>query len=425
VAAGAWAIWNFYFRPPPIEPASIEKMAFPLPDKPSIAVLAFDNLSGDPQQDYLADGTAEDIITQLSQIHSLFVIARNSSFSYKGKKVKVQQVAEELGVRYVLEGSVRKSGDRVRITAQLVDAITGRHLWAHRYDRELKEVFAIQDEITRKVVTELAVKLSEGENERLMQQGTQNEEAWTYYRKGVEQFRRFNKEANFQARELSKKAIELDPDYSLPYSLLAWTYAWPVRAGLSKSPREDLKRAEELINKALALDASNFDAENELGFLYMLKGQYDKAIQQGERAVALAPNMADTYALMAVSLTFAGRADEAIEAMTKAMRLAPFYPKWFLGTLGQSYFLAGRFEEAIAALKEYLKREPGKLSSHVWLAVIYSAWGRENQAKAEAEEVLRRKPTFSLEQWGKSLLPYKDSEKIERILTFARKAGLK
>jgi adenylate cyclase len=423
IAACAVAIWSFYLRPtlPKIEPASVEKMAFPLPDKPSIAVLAFDNMSGDPEQDYLCDGIAEDIITQLSQIYNLFVIARNSSFSYKGKKVKVRQVSEELGVRYVLEGSVQKSGDRVRITAQLVDAITGKHLWAHRYDRELKDIFAIQDEITREVVAELAVKLVEGEGGRLWF-GTKNLEAWTYQRKALEQFRRFNHEANFQSRELSKKAIELDPDFSGGYLMLCWTYAITVRMDWSKSPREDLKRSEEIVNKCLALNDSDPHAYNLLGYIYLLRRQYDKAIQQGQRAVSLAPSMADSHAFLADSLMLAGRSEEAIGEMKKAMRLAPFYPTWYLWTLGQAYYSAGRFEEAIAAYKESQKRGP-HLINHNMMAVIYSAWGREEQARAEAEEVLRKEPTFSLESFRKGL-PYKDPAIVDRILTFARKAGI-
>jgi len=420
-AAGV-AVWNFYLRPTPpkIEPASVERMAFPLPDKPSIAVLAFDNLSGDPEQDYLCDGIAENIITQLSQIYNLFVIARNSSFSYKGKKVKVRQVAEELGVRYVLEGSVQKSGDRVRITAQLVDAITGRHLWAHRYDREVKDFFAIQDEITREVVEELAVKLVEGEGERIGS-GTQNLEAWTYFRKALEQFRRFSPEGNLQARKLSKKAIELAPDFSGGHLMLAWTYAITVRVGWSKSPREDLKRAEEFVNKLLALNDSDPDAHNLLGCIYLYRRQYDKAIQHGQSAIALAPSMADSHAFLADSLLLAGRAEEAIEEMTKAMRLAPFYPTWYLWTLGQAYYLAGRFEEAIEAYKESQKRGPHTINP--MMTVIYSAWGREEQARAEAEEVLRKRPTYSLENFRKGLL-YKDPAIVDRILTFARKAGI-
>ena len=331
LAGTAAAVWNFYLRPD-VKPASVEKMAFPLPDNPSIAVLAFDNLSGDPKQDYLGDGIAEDIITQLSQIHNLFVIARNSSFSYKGKKVKVRQVAEELGVRYVLEGSVQKSGDRVRITAQLVDAITGRHLWAHRYDRELKDFFAIQDEITREVVTELGVKLGEGEGVRLFG-SSQNLEAWTYLNKALKQFRRFTPEGIFQARKLSKKAIELDPDFSGGYVMLGWTYLLPVRMGFSKSPREDLNRAEELANKTLALNDSDPAAKNMLGYICLVRRQHDKAIQQGQDAITLAPSVADSHAFLAESLLYAGRPEEAIGEMTKAMRLAPFYPAWYLWTL--------------------------------------------------------------------------------------------
>jgi adenylate cyclase len=424
VVAGMWAIWNFYPRPPPIEPASVEKMAYPLPpDKPSIAVLPFDNLSGESDQDYFADGIAEDIITRLSLIHNLFVIARNSSFSYKGRKVKVQQVAEDLGVRYLLEGSVRKSGDQVRITAQLIDALTGKHLWADRYDRELKDVFVLQDEITRKVVTELAVKLTEGENARLMQRGTNNWEAWTHYLKGVEQFRRFKKDANLKARELSEKAIALDANYSQAYSLLSWTYAWPFRFGLSSAPAQDFKKAEELANKASDLDSSNHDAQNVLGFIYMVRGQYDQAITQGKRAVELTPNVTDTYALLALSQNFAGYQNEAIDSIIKAMRLAPFYPPWYLRVLARSYFMAGRFEDALETFNRSLHKDPDWFRSHVWIAAAYTALGKPERAKAEAEKVLDKQPTFSLEEFNKAF-PYRNRAEFDRILAYAREAGL-
>jgi len=415
-------VWQFYMRRPSVEPASLDKMAFPLPDKPSIAVLPFDNMSGDQKQDYLGDGIAEDITTQLSQIHNLFVIARNSSFSYKGKKAKVRQVAEELGVRYVLEGSVQKSGNQVRITAQLVDAITGKHLWAHRYDRELKDFFAIQDEITSEVVEELAVKLVEGEGERIFG-STPNLEAWTYFRKSLEQLRRFSREGNLQARKLSKKAIELDPDFSGGYSMLGWTHALTVRFGSSKSPKEDLMRAEELANKLLALNDSDPHAQDMLGYIYLLRRQHDRAIQHGQRAIALAPSMADSHAFLAESLMYAGRSEEAIGEMTKAMRLAPFYPAWYLWTLGQAHYSAGRFEEAIAAYKESHKRIPNHLNFSLWMAVINSAWGREEQARAEAAEVLRLYPKFSLQRYEK-ILPYKNKAVTQRIIEALRKAGL-
>jgi len=424
LGTAAFAVWNFYFRPPQIEPASVEKMAYPLPDKPSIAVLPFDNLSEEPDQDYFADGIAEDILTQLSQIHNLFVIAPDSSFSYKGKKVKIRQVAEELGVRYVLEGSVQKSGDQVRITAQLIDAITGRHLWADRYDRELKDVFAVQDDIAHKVVTELAVTLSEGEGERFMLRGTKNRNAWTLYRKAVAQFRQFKKAANLKARGLLEKAIALDSKYSQAYSLLSWTYAWPVRFGLSSSPAEDLKKAVELTNKASDLDPSNADAQNVMGFIYMVKGQYDQAIIQGKRAVELAPNVGDTYGLLALSQNFAGHYNDAIESTLKLMRLAPFYPPWYLGLLANAYFMSGRYEDSLEARNRYLERNPdAPPRMHVWHAANYVALGQPEKARAEAEQILKKQPTFSLEAFSKGY-PFKNRADFDRVLAFAREAGL-
>jgi adenylate cyclase len=425
VIAIALGVLKWYYTPslPSIEPASVDKMAYPLPDKPSIAVLPFDNLSGESEQDYFADGIAEDIITRLSLIHNLFVISRNSSFSYKGKQVKVHQVAEELGVRYVLEGSVRKSGDQVRITAQLIDAIKGTHLWADRYDRELKDVFAVQDEIAQKVVTELAVTTSEGEAERYMLRGTDNWEAWVNYRKAVAQFRRFNKAANLKARELSEKAIALDTDYSQAYSLLSWTYSWPVRFGLSSSPADDLNKAAEFAKKASELDASNYDAQNALGFIYMLRGQYDHAIIQGKRAVELYPNIGDTYALLALSQSFAGHYTDAIDSSIKAMRLVPFYPPWYLTTLYRSYFMAGNFEETIETIHRALEKIPDHQNAPVWLAAAYAALGKPEKARAEAEKLLEKKPAFSLEEFSKAF-PFKNRADFDRVLAYAREAGL-
>ncbi|MHC4271870.1 MAG: tetratricopeptide repeat protein, partial [Planctomycetota bacterium] len=420
----AIGIWQYYARRPSVEPASQEKMAFPLPDKPSIAVLPFDNIGGDPEQEYFSDGLAENIITQLSQIHSLFVISRSSSFTYKGKPVKVNQVAEELGVRYVLEGSVQRAENRVRVTAQLIDASTGRHLWADRYDRELTSIFAIQDEITRKIITEMAVKLGEGEHERLLQKQTQNVEAWTSIRRGIKQFRQFTKEANLKARELSEKAISLEPEYSEAYSLLGWTYALPVRQGWSKSPKEDLKRAEELVYKAKDFDKNNSMAQDLLGFIYVLRGQYDRAIQEGQRSVELAPNTSDTHALLSLSFLFNGQPDAAVAAMLKAMRLAPFYPRWFLSSLAESYFVAGQYEEAEAAFKKILEKRPQHFRSHAWLAVIYKVFGRDDLARRQAEQALRINPAFCTEEWRKEFTPWKNREEVERILDIARKSGI-
>jgi Tfp pilus assembly protein PilF len=266
--------------------------------------------------------------------------------------------------------------------------------------------------------------LGEGENERLMQKQTQNVEAWTSYRRGIKQFRQFTKEANLKARELSEKAISLEPEYSMAYSLLGWTYALPVRQGWSKSPKENLKRAEELVNKAKDLDTNNPDAQDLLGFIYVLRGQYDRAIQEGQRAVELAPNSADTHALLSLSLLFNGQPDEAVAAMLKAMRLAPYYPQWFLSSLAQSYFTAGQYEEAEAAFKHHLKKRPQSVNSHAWLAVSYSVLGRDDEARTQVEKILRIKPTYCVEEWRKGFTPWKNRKEVERILAIAHKAGI-
>ncbi len=270
----------------------------------------------------------------------------------------------------------------------------------------------------------MTVKLGEGEHERLMQKQTQNVEAWTSYRRGIKQFRKFTKEANFKARELSEKAIGLEPEYSEAYSLLGWTYAYPVRHGFSKSPKEDLKRAEELVYKAKDLDTNNPDAQDLLGFIYVLRGQYDRAIQEGQRAVELAPNNSDTHALLSLSFLFNGQPDEAIAAMLKAIRLAPFYPNWFLSSLGSAYFVSGQYEEAETAFMHYLKKRPKRARSHAWLAVIYSVLGRDDEARAKVKQMMRINPTFCVEEWRKAFTPWKNRKEVERIMDIARKAGI-
>jgi len=423
VLAIAVGIWQFYVHRPTVEPASLDKMAFPLPEKPSIAVLPFDNIGGDTEQEYLSDGLAETIITQLAQINSLFVISRGSTFTYKGKNVKAKQVAEELGVRFILEGSVQRSEDSVRVTAQLIDAITGRHMWADSYERELKDILAIQDEITHKVVIELAGKLAEGEVSRGTIQKSKNFEAYKYWMKALTELRKFTKEGILKARKLAEKAIEIDPQYSIAYSFIAWTHATEVSMGFSKNPAQSLKEADQFIDKALEVDPDNLDVQSLLTFVYFVKGQYDQAISQGRRAVERLPNLCDSHAFLAWSLVKAGQPAEAIEEITIAMRLAPSYPTWFLNCLGQSYFLAGRYEEAIVAYKKYLERNPESSNNLAWLAVINSAMGREKQARIEAKKLLKNRPTFSLKQW-RYQLRFKDEALNDRIINYASKAGL-
>jgi TolB-like protein/Tfp pilus assembly protein PilF len=395
-----------------------------LPDKPSIAVLPFTNMSGDPEQEYFSDGITEEIITALSKTPKLFVIARNSTFTYKGKPVKVQQVGRELGVKYVLEGSVRKAEDKVRITAQLVDATTGHHLWAERYDRNLKDIFAIQDEITKKIITALQVKLTDGEQARVYEKGTNNLEAYLKVFQGREHSNRFNREANVLARKMYEEATALDPGYAMAYLRLSATHIMDIHYGSSQSPKQSLERAEELVHKALALDSTLAEAHAFLGRIYLAKRQYGEAITEGEHALTLAPNSAFVYAALAFSLRFAGRPEEAIPLFKKAIRLNPIPDSWYLTGLGGCYRTVGRYAEAISAYKQALNLSPDSALVHAGQAANYSLLGRDEEARAEVAEVLRINPKYSAENIAKTF-PYKNQADRERFVEALRKAGFK
>jgi adenylate cyclase len=428
LAAGAvaLAIRSFYLHPasPPEEVVDKNTPGLELPGKPSIAVLPFGNMSDDPQQEYFSDGITEEIITGLSKVPHMFVIARNSTYIYKGKPVKTQQVSRELGVRYVLEGSVRKAGDRVRISAQLIDATTGHHLWAERYDRNLKDIFAIQDEITKNIITALQVELREGEEARVYGRGTGNLDAYLKLLQGREHSNRFNREGNILARQMYEEAIVLDPEYAVAYLRLSATHLMDLIYGSSKSPQRSLVQAEELIKKALALDESLAEAYSFLGRIYLTKRQYAKAVSEGERAIALAPNSAFAHAALAFTLHFAGRPEESLGLYKKAIRLNPIPRSWYLTGLASSYRMMGQYREAIALFKKVLRSNPDHLLAHMGLASAYSLLGREEEARAEAEEVLRIDPKFSLDHLSSSLL-YKNRLDTELVLDSLRKAGLK
>jgi adenylate cyclase len=394
-----------------------------LPDKPSIGVLPFTNMSGDPEQEYFSDGLTEDIITGLSKVPRLFVIARNSTFTYKGKPVIVQQVSRELGVKYALEGSVRKVGNRVRITAQLVDATTGNHLWAERYDRDLEDVFALQDEITMKILMALQVKLTEGEQARVLGIGTENHEAYVKILQGREHIYRMNKEGNTLARQSFEEAITLDPEYAVAYTYLAWTYMLELLADFSDSPEQSLAKAVELSQKALALDDTSADAHALLGSIYLVQGQWEDAVAEGERSVDLNPNSADNIGVLGMTLYSVDRAEEAIALFEKAIRLNPMPPDWLLENLASAYRMEGRYEEAIAELSNVLHRNPDYTAAWLNLVVIYSSLGREEDARAAAAEVLRLDPKFSLGRYAQSR-PLKNQAIKDRLITDLRKAGL-
>jgi len=422
VVSGTFAIWNFYFSPP-FEPASVERMAFPLPEKPSIAVLPFDNMSGDPEQEYFSDGLTEEIITALSKVPYLFVIARNSTFTYKGKPVKIRQVAEELGVRYVLEGSFRKAEDRVRITAQLIDAITGHHLWAERYERDLKDIFALQDEITLEILRALDVKLTEGEQASMYRKGTDNIEAYVKALKAIEHHWRFNKDDNVVARRMCEEAIALDPDYARPHRVMAFTHLMDPFYGTSKSPRKSMKRALELAQKAVELDDSHPCGYEVLSYIFALTRQYDKAIVEAERAIALDPNGADSHAALGFALSIADRPEEAIALFKKAIRSNPIAPSHYFRNLGLAYRMTRRYEEAIAVYKKSLERSPNDILTHIGLTATYSLSDRDDEARAQAREVLRIQPKFSVNSYGKKV-SYKDKSETQRLIDALSKAGL-
>jgi adenylate cyclase len=423
IVAGGLIGWNIYLhQSKKVEPASLDKMAHPLPDKPSIAVLPFTNMSADPEQEYFSDGISEEIITALSSVPELFVIARNSTFTYKGKPVKVQQVSEELGVRYILEGSVRKAEDKVRITAQLIDAISGHHLWAESYDRTLEDIFVLQDEITMKIITELQVELTGTEGARGRAPCSENLKAYLKYLKALGHFNRFNREDNAAARRLAEEAIALDPEYACAYSLLGGTYYADVWLGATKSPKHSLVKAKEMIDKAIALNPSLAGPHGMLARMFVMARQQKKAIATAKKAVYLNPNSRLALSAMGTALRSAGKSEESIPFLKQAVRLDPF-STINLSSLGLSYFLVGQYEEAIRVSKKATDISPNNLIAHLCLASTYSAVGNEEEARAAAAEILRINPRFSVEYFSKTL-PF---EKTDKELFFGnlRKAGLK
>jgi len=406
-------------------PLPAEGLTLAMPSIPSIAVLPFTNMSGDAKQEYFADGITEDIITALSKVQRMLVIARNSAFQYKGKAVDIRQVSRDLGVRHVLEGSVRKEGNRVRVTAQLIDAVTGAHVWSERYDRPLKDIFTVQDEITRSILVALDVKMVEGEQARVWRKGTKNMEAYEHLMRGRELLLGFTKEDFALAREEIDKAIRLDPHYGVAYNQLVSLHLLPVIMGFSDNPKEDMARAFALERKAIELDDSQGYSWVQLGRLHMQVGEIDKAIEFGKKAVALEPNGGTTNAIYGHILEAAGRPEEALSYVEKALRLSPVPESWIPWLQGLCLSKLGRHEAAIAAMKRSLTLAPRALYVHVFLANVYVAAGRDAEARAKAQEVLNMEPSFSVERFLTGFNWYKDPEMIKGYAANLRKAGLK
>jgi adenylate cyclase len=382
------------------------------------------NMSGDSELEHFSDGITEEIITALSKTPKLFVIARNSTFTYKGKPVRVKQVAEDLGVRYVLEGSVRKSADRLRITAQLIDALTGHHLWAERYDREPKDIFVLQDEITLKILNSLHVKLTGGEQDRVYGKGTNNLEAYIKVLQGRDYFWRLDRESNILAKKLFEEAIALDPKYPAPYWLLGMTHIMDAWFDWGQSKEDSLSRAMELAQKTISLNDLDSNAHGLLGAAYRMKGDHGKAIVEGKRAVELDPNSADAYVWLGIALNYAGRSEEAVHLFERAIRLNPFAHTWYFLHLGNAYQFLGRYDEAIAAYQKALRLSPNNLFAHLNLTATYSQLGRDKEASAHVKEVLRISPDFSLDRFAEKL-PYKNQNEKDQRINAWRKAGLK
>ena len=424
LVAIALAIWRAYFYSPPDRITSVERMAFPLPDKPSIAVLPFVNMTDDPRQESFCDGLTEEIITALSKIPKLFVIAPNSMFTYKGKPLKVQQVAEELGVQYVLEGSIRKSGEQVRITTHLTDTLSGHHLWAERYDRKLKDIFAVQDEITKNIITALQVKLTDGEQARAFSKGTRNLDAYMKVMEAMWYSFQTSIEGNIRARQLAEEAIGLDPNYALAYRALGSVTIADVWLGLSKDPQESLKKCVELYRKAIVLDDSLAIVHAALGYTFTMMRQYDEALAEGEKAISLEPNSPDVLYHYGSILMFIGRREEAISVFRKALRLNPKPPNTYYRHFGAALRDLGQYDEAIALQKKAIQQEPNDPLAYIIMVSCYSLSGRMEEARAAAVEVLRVNPKFSLEQFAKTT-PHKNPAVRERFIESLRKAGLK
>ena len=423
LAVGAAATW--YVRNKTSKPDAASEASLTLPDKASIAVLPFTNMSGDTRQDYFADGITETIITDLSKLRNLKVIARNSTFTYKGKPVDVRQVSRELGVRYVLEGSVQQAVGRVRMNVQLVDATTGNHLWAERFDRKLKDLFALQDEVTRQIVTELDVKLVAGEDARVWHKTLTNPKAYEAYLRGHEQRFVMSPESNRQARAFHEQAISQDPGFALAYSGLAWAHFNDANFSWSDSREDSTQKALKAANQALRLDPDLPDAYSVLGMIHsLLLADHDQAVAYGKKAVELQPNGAQASAVLGILLTLAGEPEAARRSLEKAVVLNPFPEPWYDFELGKANQLTGRLDKGIAHFEAAIQKTPKWVLLRLHAASAYVEAGRLQDAQREIEASLQLEPGTSIEK-ARQFENWKRPEVRDQYLANLRKAGLK
>jgi len=398
--AGAITLWN-NFKLPDIEAADLEKMAFELPEKPSIAVLPFTNLSGDPEHELVSDALTSDIISTLSYQSELFVIDRHSSFFYKDKPVKIATVAEELGVQHVLEGSIQISSDKIRVTAQLIDAINGEHLWTERYDKSFTDIFKLVDDITFNIISETQSEILGESPGDPREGGTENLEAWLLYLQAQKHRRNQTKEGFHKAMELLEQALEKDPDFVNARTGRGWVIWHTGLKGYSETPDEALKEAEEIAQQLVKNYPNNVNVNGLMIAVHMTNREFSEALALAEKNVEIEPNSAKTNADLAWVLLSNMQPDKAINQFEKAMRLDPYYPPWFLNVMIRSYVLAGRYDEAKLAIQQQLQRSPGNFfngQAHLNLAVVYSNLGEPEKAKAEIAK--------AIEIWPKNTISF-------------------
>lgn len=389
----------------------------------SIAVLPLKNIGNNPEQEYFADGITEDIITDLSRLSNLTVVTRDTALSYKGDEILAQDVANDLGVRYVLQGSLRKSGDRLRITAQLIDTANGNHIWAERYDRKLVEIFALQDEVTQSIVTALAIKLTTEEKRQLIVPVTHNFEAYDLFLQGQQHFKQRTVEANGLARAAYKRAIELDPTFARAYGALAVVLTHDFRQGWTEAPNETLEQALVLARKAVALDKTSPQTYWALSFVYLYRKQFNEAVDAVEQAIQLTPNYADGYGLLAFISTFRGQSEEATAYIRRGIELNPYYTYEYTFSLGRAYYDSGRYPEAIEALGEVVERNANAFFPRLYLAASYIRQGLQEEAEWEIEEVQVINPNTSLSHINNTL-PFENQAQLEAFMKDLRQAGL-
>jgi len=401
-----------------------ELPALPLPDKPSIAVLPFINMSGDPDQEFFADGIAEDIITALSRYSSLFVIARNSCFTYKERAIDVKQVGRELGVRYVLEGSLRKAGNRVRVTGQLVEAETGKHVWAERYDRDLADIFALQDEITGAVTIAIAPAIAHAERKRAMRTAPGSLDAWTAYQRGLWHVFKISREDDALAQKYFQQAIDIDPAFAGGYKGLAVAYLQAATLFHTRSPAEAYRSAEALARQAIALDGTDAEAHSTLATAMLRHGDYDGALAQAEIALAMSPNLALAQGTLGEALIFSGQPKKGLVAVRTSIRLDPHDPKLAnrLNNLALGYYFSRDYEAAVEAAKRAVRSNPEYPLPYRWLAAALGQLGRTAEAKEALKRGIEIAPA-TFDMYVRQRVPWHRPEDYAHMREGLRKAG--